>query len=312
MEPLSDALLALAGRAPSAHNTQPWLVEQLGDRVLLRVDPARTLPHADPTHQDTILSLGAWVEGLAIVLQQELQLDVSGRGTELRVEIQPTGRPYREFSGRELGERQVDRGRLRREEPALHRGLADFGALATTAVAQVLPERTWRRLHNRTALDIARTPELLAETISWLRLDPTDPNYHRDGLNAACLRIPPLLARLGHRLLHSPRLLATTGIWQPPLARLYHHLSLRPPGRVVLCAGEITDPTTLIDCGRDLLRCWLLLGRQGIRVSVNSEIKDNPLTAAELPPGAFAVFSAGVSTGTVPRSSRLTDPGNRS
>lgn len=311
MAVLSEAVLALAGRAPSAHNTQPWLVEQLADRVLLRVDPARTLPRADPTHQDTLLSLGAWVESLAIALQQELQLDVSGRGVELRVEIRPTGRPHREFSTRELAERQVDRGRLRRDEPALHRGLADFGALAGPAVAQVLPERTWRRLHNRTALDIARTPELLAETVSWLRLHPADPNYHRDGLNAACLRIPSPLARLGHRLLHSPGVVATTGIWQPPLARLYHHRALRPPSRVVLCAGDTTGPATLIDCGRDLLRCWLLLGRQGLRVSVNSEIKDNPLTAAELPPGAFAVFSAGVSTGVVPRSSRLGDPGQR-
>ncbi|QGU07945.1 Putative NAD(P)H nitroreductase acg [Corynebacterium occultum] len=309
MEQLIDAAITLAGRAPSAHNTQPWAVEQEGEKVRLRVDPARTLPLADPTHQDTVLGLGAWVEAFAIALQRELCLQVSGRGAALVVEIQVGPEPYRDFTPREVAARQVDRGRLVKDEVSLHHALENFGLLATTAVAQMMGERTWRKLHNRTALDIARTPEILAETVSWLRLDPTDPAYHRDGLNADCLRISPGLARLGRRLLNSPGLRRTAGVWQPLLARLYYSRSLRPPSRVVLCAGDTTDPAALIECGRDLLRCWLLLARAGLRVSVNSEIKDNPDTAAKLPPGAFAVFSVGVSTTRVPWSSRLQDPG---
>ena len=53
-------------RAPSAHNTQPWLLEYRPDRVELRFDPARALPAGDPTRRDLLLSLGALAEAVLI------------------------------------------------------------------------------------------------------------------------------------------------------------------------------------------------------------------------------------------------------
>ena len=40
--------VAIAGYAPSAHNTQPWLPRLTASGVLLAVDRSRTLPEADP------------------------------------------------------------------------------------------------------------------------------------------------------------------------------------------------------------------------------------------------------------------------
>ena len=53
-------------RAPSAHNTQPWILEYGPDRVELSFDPARALPAGDPTRRDLLLSLGALAESVLI------------------------------------------------------------------------------------------------------------------------------------------------------------------------------------------------------------------------------------------------------
>lgn len=51
--------LALAVRAPSAHNTQPWLW-RVGDRTVhLYADTGLRLPHTDPGQRDLVLSCGA-------------------------------------------------------------------------------------------------------------------------------------------------------------------------------------------------------------------------------------------------------------
>ncbi|WP_104157591.1 Acg family FMN-binding oxidoreductase [Mycobacterium avium] len=56
-EPVRTAL-ALASRAPSVHNTQPWRW-RIDPAVLhLYADPARQLPHTDPDGRDLILSCG--------------------------------------------------------------------------------------------------------------------------------------------------------------------------------------------------------------------------------------------------------------
>jgi len=53
-------------RAPSAHNTQPWIVEYRSDRIELHFDPARALPAGDPTRRDLLLSLGALAEAVLV------------------------------------------------------------------------------------------------------------------------------------------------------------------------------------------------------------------------------------------------------
>ncbi|MFE9324983.1 Acg family FMN-binding oxidoreductase [Nocardia sp. NPDC052278] len=60
------AALALAVRAPSVHNTQPWRW-RIGDRsVHLCLDPARALPSTDPDQRDMVLSCGAVLHHLRV------------------------------------------------------------------------------------------------------------------------------------------------------------------------------------------------------------------------------------------------------
>ncbi|MEV8438708.1 nitroreductase family protein [Actinosynnema sp. NPDC051121] len=62
------AAVALACRAPSVHNTQPWRW-RVGDRSLhLYADPSRQLPATDPRGADLLLSCGAALHHLRVAL----------------------------------------------------------------------------------------------------------------------------------------------------------------------------------------------------------------------------------------------------
>lgn len=58
--------LALAVRAPSVHNVQPWRWRIGGRSIHLYLDPARTLTVADPDQRDLVLSCGAALHHLRI------------------------------------------------------------------------------------------------------------------------------------------------------------------------------------------------------------------------------------------------------
>ncbi|APE38462.1 NAD(P)H nitroreductase [Nocardia mangyaensis] len=63
-----QAALALAGRAPSVHNVQPWRWRIADHSIHLYLDPQRALPVTDPDHRDIVISCGAALHHLAVAL----------------------------------------------------------------------------------------------------------------------------------------------------------------------------------------------------------------------------------------------------
>lgn len=62
------AAIALAQRAPSVHNTQPWAWRFGPREVELRADRSRHLPATDPDGRDLVLSCGAVLHHLRVAL----------------------------------------------------------------------------------------------------------------------------------------------------------------------------------------------------------------------------------------------------
>ena len=62
------AALALAVRAPSIHNSQPWKWRIGDESVHLYADPSRQLPHTDPTRRDLIVSCGVALQHFTVAL----------------------------------------------------------------------------------------------------------------------------------------------------------------------------------------------------------------------------------------------------
>lgn len=345
-----ERVFATAGWAPSAHNTQPWVpqvtsVSESRASVTVRVDPQRTLPVTDPHAMDLGLSLGCWVEvanialGVAGAHFSEVRVLGEGHGMWLELEAAEVGTgagpsthetdSRAGFEPAEVLNRQVDRGKLVPRTDRLEEALSQFAqtnfAYTSGPIASAqIPEATWSAA-SRYAQAAALSPrEALDETLEWLRLDDTDPRYYQDGLTAETLRIPRAVARTGARLVKagSDTLLnavSRTGMWSTMLPTF---ASRKAPDRVVLAlhrdhASQVSAEEW-VQAGRDLLRLWLILARHGLRVAVESQLKDTPLSAAMLcdvlrrtdPHGRFvpfAVFSVGESAGEVPKSHRLVE-----
>lgn len=60
--------LALANRAPSVHNSQPWRWRVGEESLHLYADPALLLPHTDPAGRDLMLSCGAVLNHCVVAL----------------------------------------------------------------------------------------------------------------------------------------------------------------------------------------------------------------------------------------------------
>jgi hypothetical protein len=284
-------------RAPSAHNTQPWILRYESDYVALDVDLARWLAASDPTRRDLELSLGAFAEAVLIAAADE--------GIALRFEgdrFVPAETLYETaFTSADLEHRRTSRLPY---EPGR---IADLAA----ARAQL---RDGERLHELAARDVValfsradrhvyETPPVVEELRAWLRLDPHDPRYSEDGLNAECLDLSRLEARalalaLRPRVLPFARRALTSAS-----ARV-----LRRDNSILVLEGS---PEAVRESGRSLLRVWLALDRDSYRTHPLSQLIDSDETAEALAEllgvpreRLLAIFRAGTSP-EPPRSHRL-------
>jgi hypothetical protein len=62
-------LVAMAARAPSLHNTQPWRFDIDGTAIELRADRGRWLPRTDPAGRELLVSCGAALFGLRLAVR---------------------------------------------------------------------------------------------------------------------------------------------------------------------------------------------------------------------------------------------------
>ncbi len=86
--PPYDEVLTLACRAPSVHNTQPWLWRETADGLELLADRSRQLLHSDPSGRDLTISCGA--------VLHHLRVAAAGLGWAARVRHLPEpDRPHR-------------------------------------------------------------------------------------------------------------------------------------------------------------------------------------------------------------------------
>jgi hypothetical protein len=78
-------ILQLASLAPSGHNTQPWTVRIAGPKHwVVGSDTRYWLPAVDPDNRELLLSLGAFIENMAIaacVLGYEADIEVISTGS---------------------------------------------------------------------------------------------------------------------------------------------------------------------------------------------------------------------------------------
>jgi nitroreductase len=123
-------VLETAVRAPSVHNTQPWLFELRDGALHVRIDPARRLPLEDPLGRELRLSCGAAVD--------HARLSVRGLGLDCTVDwTVPDDDPDRVAVLTIAGACPTDADELRLLDAVLHRS-TDRTAFSPEPVADDL------------------------------------------------------------------------------------------------------------------------------------------------------------------------------
>ncbi|MDY7084965.1 MAG: hypothetical protein SYR96_07655 [Actinomycetota bacterium] len=291
---------SLFRRAPSAHNTQPWTVDYRADEIVIGADPARSLPGSDPTGRDLALGLGAFAETCLIVAADAglpVACDLSDPG---RIRLVPAARPYETiFHSADVDARRVARG-------PYEEGLLDLVILAALEPG-IVHVRSRALAGDLAVADrwMFGTPPVARELRDWLRLNPRDPRYHRDGLTDRALELSRAEARVLSGALRAYPLTRRLGL--PALLAASGRNLLRYEGSVLVLTGEEGDDVR--EAGRRLLRTWLLLGRFGLAVHPLSQLLDCPFTAGRLRDrvgtAPLAVFRVGHPLREPARSARL-------
>jgi nitroreductase len=263
-------------RAPSAHNTQPWVLTYERDRITLDVDPARHLAVGDPTRRDLFLGLGAFVETVLITCAAE--------GVSVRFaagEFVGSDRVYETpFGLDDIARRQTSRlryepGRLPLEVLAgARRHLRPGERLHELAARDVLPLFIAADRH------MYESEATIGELRRWLRLSKRHPDYHRDGLTYECLDLSTVEARALALLLRPKlyRLVKATRLQRTFTAASKSLLDV--DGSVLVLEHEAAGE--ILDSGRALMRVWLELSAAGFYTHPLSQIIDHRVTEREL------------------------------
>ena len=293
------AWLEGARGAPSAHNTQPWRFAPLADgRVAVRWDPARALPVSDPTGRDLFLGLGAAMEGArlrAAASDVSLAVAVEGAGQTIGYLV-PTGAPI-DDTDRTLARSLAIRHTARTPHlahpvpPVVIAAMQDEAARGGGALHVLTDERAIRRLAalaRRATADQFADDAAQRELWHWLRLDPADPAYQRDGLTAGCLNLHGATLAAARLTMPPDRMRRLTRL------RLHHLLALdtqqvvRQSAALCLLTAPSEKRAALVETGRALLRLWLIAAGAGLTTHPVSALLD---CAATLGP-AVAAFGA--------------------
>jgi len=198
----AQAVVAVANRAPSIHNTQPWLWTLHPSHLSLRADRERQLRVADPDGHSLLISCGA---ALALT---EIGLRASGCEVETRrlpdpadpdvlAEFRIAGRRQPAAADTDLfaaaQRRQSDRRPFTPQDIPADTVELLRAAAAGPGVHAEFPVRPEQRVNLAVAVSWAdrieqRDPEYVAEMNRWLR----DSDVHVDGVPASAIpHVPP-------------------------------------------------------------------------------------------------------------------------
>ncbi len=282
-------LLEDARWAPSPHNIQPWLLRCRDDGTAeVSIPTDRLLPDTDPGGRFTGSGVGCLVEALA----------VAARAHRLALTATPTGRepgdpsPVIVLALAPVDEHADERGLLRERRTSrlpFDGSLVDQSLLDELATLSAAAGHTWQassdpelvrwivELNRETLfLDMA-DPTARAEVGHWLRFSNREAAQRRDGFSPEALGFPGWLLRLffrRHALLELP------GIRHG--ARSLYGRTTRGTRTIAWLRGPFETFEDGVAAGRLLMRLWLTMTREGVRLHPFGSVVTNPTANARL------------------------------
>ena len=282
-------IVEAATRAPSIHNTQPWLFTAHPDYLEVFTDPARSLSVLDPSGRQRLISCGVAVEFAAVALRAagydadvELLPDPDDDAHVATVRVGDGGVPSDEdlALAEAVGRRHTERAAfLPQAVPAelVDRLQAEAGTFGVwlKAITESEEEIATVFLISRAEEIEQGEPEYLAELERWLRTDPSAV----DGIPVAAVPDEDPATRPSNWLIRdfvagsrpadrSPFRTVDADAPPPPVER----------PTVVLLGTENDDTSAWLQSGRALGRLLLLVTTAGLAASPLTQALDIPLT----------------------------------
>ncbi len=270
--------IAEASLAPSVHNVQParWRVE--ADGATLFEDGSRRLAVADPRGHDALISLGASAEGFRLAAGR------AGYGVDTELLDWPAIGCLRPIARLRLTlGSEADPLAAIVTSRASHRGaFVPVGDAAREAASALVADDATVLASPKLLLEAGRQLDAAGwtfmrddgfrhELLSWMRLSRRDPNWSRDGLNAAAMAMGRMEATgaglvLGH--LFSP--LASAGLAKPLLAE-----GSRIAKDTAIVLFHRFDGEAPFTSGAHFYRLWLRIEAAGFGAAVLAALADD-------------------------------------
>ena len=293
-------ILQTAIHAPSPHNVQPWRVRLLADgEADLFIEKRRTLPKEDVTGSFIILTMGLFIEALAVL--------AANRSCELtyRLHQEPSAFTPEQIERAEGDLLTFARLRLRRVEGLRPSGFDDdlFLKRRTSRVtlrpdpvpgeaARALADlaREWGQRYEQFG-DPQLIERVLARNIDAVFEDLNAPGYHdeivewfrftdraarrtRDGLDYRCMNASRPSFWLAAKF---PALLRSAAL--RPLFRWTYRRQLAHVPTLAVLAGAFWRPEDAFEAGRFLLRFWLEAARHDLYIHPYGNLVTNKAAA---------------------------------
>jgi hypothetical protein len=284
-------VVAAATRAPSIHNTQPWLFAGSGDRLEVFYDPQRALPVLDPTHRQQMVSCGVAVEFAAVALR--------AAGHDVEVEVAPT----REHADHLATVRVTGEWAAGEEDRALAAAIAarhtqraafDDRAVPPELLDQLQAEvgayGVWMETLSQSDAELTAVgllsraeeaeqgePAYRAELEQWLRSDPGAP----DGIPVAAVPGEDPATRASNWLIRD-FLVGQRGPQRPPVAADDDPAPTVERPTVLLLGTSGDDRPAWVQAGRALGRVLLRATAAGLAASPLTQALDWPATRTRM------------------------------
>jgi hypothetical protein len=200
-----------AVKAPSGHNTQPWIFVREESAICIRPDFSRVLPVADPENRELFISLGCAAETAMIAARfygfnAELDIDLLEKQGEIKIILSKNEKLEEPALFSFINARQTTRNQFS-DNPVsdddliqLKQIVAESGIHMEFNTGQDNINKFLPYIIEANTLQMSN-PDFKNELKQWFRFSEKEAMLKKDGLYAACIGMPSLGKTIGNFIL---------------------------------------------------------------------------------------------------------------
>ncbi|NCC09903.1 MAG: nitroreductase [Bacteroidia bacterium] len=272
-----------ATKAPSGHNTQPWLFRCGNGWIEIHPNLKKALPVVDGTHRELFISLGCAAENLILAASSKgynTTVTIHENGVIVILLNEEKGAEENLILARQIDKRQCNKGVYTGQMVAMK----EVQQMMDTVKEPDLSIQSWEKgtaeyqllsryieLGNEIQM---RDKAFKKELTSWMRFNKKEVCHHRDGLSYATFGAPNLPAVLSRFI--------TSLVLNASAQNRADRRKLKSSSHLVLLSSTSETPQAWINTGRALERFLLCCTQKGVATAFLNQPCEVTELASEL------------------------------